>query len=382
MKRCLMVSLTMLTWGVGGARGVDAQEGKKTKTENVFFVMLDGLRWQEVFTGAESSLLDKPRGGVADIPAIKKQFWRDTPEERRETLLPFFWNVIGKQGQIYGNSVKKSVARVTNGKNFSYPGYSEVLCGFPDDWVDSNDKILNRNVTILEWLHQKPEFQGKVAAFTSWDVFPYIINAPRSGIPVNAGFMPMENVPLSPEVKLFNQLMKDLPLAEETTRQDALTFRAAMHYLKQKKPRVMFISFDETDTQGHAGRYDRVLSSAAKGDRFLRELWDTVREMPEYRDKTTLVVTTDHGRGDPPIEWRSHSAKIPGAQYIWAAFLGPDTPALGERRDIETITQSQIAATIARLLGHDYVKSVPRAGAPVLSVTGEGAQPPKKVARQ
>ena len=48
--------------------------------------------------------------------------------------------------------------------------------------------------------------------------------------------------------------------------------------------------------------------------------------MPEYRDQTTLILTADHGRGDAPVEWRSHGAKIKGAERIWIGVLGPDTP--------------------------------------------------------
>ena len=105
--------------GVLGSAGAD-----EPKTENILWVMLDGLRWQEVFTGAEESLLSG-RGGIKDASAIKELYWRDTPEERRETLMPFLWKNIAKNGIILGNSTKGSVGRVTNKMHFSYPGYSD-----------------------------------------------------------------------------------------------------------------------------------------------------------------------------------------------------------------------------------------------------------------
>lgn len=355
---------------VCGGRNADLARGM-TKTENVIFVMMDGVRWEDVFRGADEALLNKDRGGVADVEDLKSRFWRDTEEERRAALLPFLWGVIAREGQIYGNGTKRSVAKVTNGKNFSYPGYNEVLCGYPDDMVDSNDKIYNRNVTMLEWLHDKPEYKGKIAAYTSWDVFPFIINAPRSGIPVSSGFMPLAELAGNREAGLLTRLSKETPLLGESTRFDAFTYHAALLHLKSKKPRVLFLSFDETDSQGHAGRYDRVLQSAHKEDGYIRELWETAQSMPEYQGKTSLVITTDHGRGQAPVEWKSHNAQIPGATYIWAAFLGPDTPALGERADVPEITQSQIAATIAALLGEDYAGAVSKAGKPIADVLGE-----------
>jgi hypothetical protein len=60
---------------------------------------------------------------------------------------------------------------------FSYPGYNEILTGSADDKrITSNDKMDNLNVTFLEHLNKLPEYKGKVMAFTSWDVFPFIIN--------------------------------------------------------------------------------------------------------------------------------------------------------------------------------------------------------------
>ncbi len=62
--------------------------------------------------------------------------------------------------------------QVTNPHWFSYPGYSEILTGFVEPSITSNDKVPNPNVTVLEWLHRQPAFKEKVAAFGSWDVFP------------------------------------------------------------------------------------------------------------------------------------------------------------------------------------------------------------------
>ena len=340
----------------------------KLKTENVLLVMLDGLRWQEVFTGAAEELLNKNRGGVRDGDGTHKRFWRDTAEERRAALMPFLWKTIAGNGQVFGNKLRDSVGRVTNGLNFSYPGYNEILCGFPDPKIKSNNKIYNQNVTVLEWLHKKPQFQGKIAAFTSWEVFPHIINDKRSGIPVNGGFMPLTGVPDTPEVQLLNTLMTETAMLGEETRFDAFTLRAAMLYLKARKPRVLFLSFDETDAQGHAGRYDRLLACAHKNDDFVRELWETVQQMPEYKDNTTLILTTDHGRGNAPVGWKDHGEKVIGSEYWWAAFLGPDTPARGEMREVNPVTQNQIAATLAAALGYDYVKDVPHAGPPIPGV--------------
>ena len=173
-----------------------AQEASR-RDQNVVLVTLDGLRWQEVFGGAQEKLLDDRAGGVRDLPGLRQRYWRDTPEARREALLPFFWTVVAKKGQVFGDPSRNAPARLTNGLKFSYPGYSEMLCGFADPRIDSNNKVPNPNVTVLEWLNGRPGLGGKVAAFGTWDVLYSIVNAERSRVPVLAGWQPSRDEPLS-----------------------------------------------------------------------------------------------------------------------------------------------------------------------------------------
>src|SRR6266487_3270945 len=153
------------------------------KTENVIMITIDGMRWQEIFTGADSALLNGYFGGVQDLKMTKERFWRDTPEARREMTMPFFWGMIGKQGQIFGDPEQHCDAMVTNGKKISYPGYSEMFCGFADPKIETNGRIPNPNVSVLEWLNGKPSFKGRVAAYGTWDRLPSTPNAAHTRLP-------------------------------------------------------------------------------------------------------------------------------------------------------------------------------------------------------
>lgn len=338
------------------------------KTQRIIFVMTDGLRWQEVFNGADINLMNKENGGAEDPGPLKKLYWRDDLSSRRQALMPFLWTTVNRQGQLYGNREFESDAYVLNGLNFSYPGYNETLTGFADERINSNDKVLNPNVTVLEWLNQKTAFHGKVAAFGAWDCFPFIFNAQRAGFLVNAGYDPLTTVPLTPRLELLNQLKSEEPpyLGEEPV--DALTFQTALEYMKTRQPKVLYISLGETDEWAHQGNYSEYLGAAHRADAWLKVLWDAVNSLPAYRGSTTLIFSPDHGRGDAPLGWKDHGQKVPQSKYIWMAFLGPDTAALGERSHIAPVTQSQIAATIAALLGEDYNAAVPKAGAPIRDV--------------
>ncbi len=138
----------------------------------------------------------------------------------------------------------------------------------------------------------------------------------------------------------------------------------------------MYLSLGETDEWAHAGRYADYLRAARLADSYLRELWQTLQSMQQYRGKTSLIFLPDHGRGEAPVEWKSHGQKIPNSKYIWMAFLGPDTPALGERKQIAPVRQNQVAATIAALLGEDYPAAVPKAGKPIAQLTPGSPESP------
>jgi hypothetical protein len=343
------------------------------KTKNVVLVMLDGLRWQEVFRGADTKLISKrgPRFlGARDqrTSEARELYWRQDPVERREALMPFLWSVLATQGQIFGNRELGSDSHVKNRHKFSYPGYNETLTGAPDDKrISSNREIPNPNVTVLEWLNKKPAFKSRVAAFGAWQVFRGIFNRDRCGFLVNAGYEPMNDGPVTPELTLLNALKDKSPHVWSDEAFDLLPFYTAMEYLKVNKPRVLFIGLGETDDWAHMGAYPEYLNAAHRDDEYLRELWTQLQSMPEYRDQTTLIVLPDHGRGSGLL-WSLHAWPVPGSGQTWMAFIGPDTAPLGERQMRAAVTESQVASTIAALLGEDYSAEVAGVGKPIADV--------------
>jgi hypothetical protein len=289
-------------------------------------------------------------------------------DERRRLLLPFVWNEIVGHGQLFGDYTAGSEVRVTNGKNFSYPGYNEILTGWADPRIDTNNKNPNPNVTVLEWLNSRPDLRGRVAAFTSWDVFPYILNRARSGLKVVACWEGLADSAQSGEERMLARLIKETHRIWDDCCYDSFTFYSALQYLKRERPRLLYIALGETDEFGHQGRYDYYLDAAHQVDAYLSTLWQTLQSMPEYRDSTTLIITTDHGRGSGVHQWRNHGADTRGSERIWIGVLGPDTRPLGLRTRVATVSQSQVAATLAALLGLDYRAFAPRAAPPITDV--------------
>jgi Type I phosphodiesterase / nucleotide pyrophosphatase len=330
---------------------VTAANAQQHKTENVVVVTLDGMRWQEIFGGVDSVLL-KNKSYTREPDAVKARFWAADAGERRKKLFPFFWTTIAGRGQLYGNRNLGNLVNVSNRYQFSYPGYNEIFTGYPDTAVNSNDKIRNKNTNVLEFLNRQKGLTGKIAAFSSWDAFPYILNDRRSGIYVNAD---VDTLRFSGEgFRTINE-MQFLTARPLGMRPDLLTYFAAKEYIKAYMPRVLYIAWDETDDWAHAGQYDQFLNSAHAADGMIGDLWNTLQSIPQYKDKTTLIITCDHGRGDKiKDQWKDHGNQVEDSGGIWLAVIGPDTPSTGEVSTKTQLYQKQWAATIALLMGFDF----------------------------
>lgn len=351
---------------------LNAQPVAAHKTQNVIIVMIDGMRWQEVFRGADPKLLktvgpDSPPNGKERAEAAEKAYGRATPAEARAALMPFLWGEVAVHGQLFGNRDAGSDSHVMNGFNFSYPGYSETLVGWGDPRINSNDNIPNPNVTVFEWLNQKPEFHGRVAAFGAWETFDFVFNRQRSGLVTNSSYDVFTGMPESPELALLNRLKKETVHIWPDEIFDPPMFYTTLEYVKYAKPRVLFVGLGETDEWAHAGSYAEYLAAANRSDAYIAALWKLMQSMPEYKDKTTLVALPDHGRGEGP-QWTDHGQKIPESMQTWMAWIGPDTAGLGERKNARPVTESEVAATLAALLGEDYHSAVSRSAAPIADV--------------
>lgn len=320
----------------GSARPGAAQAGPVAAppdSANLVLVTIDGLRWQELFDGADARLLRRDPAGKV----LRRRYGQATAPLRRRALFPFLWDSIGRRGQLLGNRKLGNYQDVANGRRLSYPGYNELLTGAADDQrIRNNRNLYNPNETLLEVVNRRPDFAGRVAAFTSWEAFPFILNQPRSGLPVNAGLNGHE-------------------------RPDSLTYQAARQYLVRTHPRVLYLSFGNTDTFAHGGHYGDYLAAAHVVDAYLAELWTVLQALPQYRGRTTLLVTTDHGRGRGRF-WTLHGREFRASAHTWVAAVGPGIPAAGEVSVPGQQYQARLAAQLARCLGVTY----PAGPAPVV----------------
>jgi hypothetical protein len=280
--------------------------------------------------------------------------------------MPFFWKTLAPAGMVLGNQAKGSKVTVTNDQWFSYPGYSEILTGQAQPDVKSNDLVRYPHKTVLEHVHGALGLERtQVAQIGSWDGFKYAASSRDGAFFMNGGHELLPAEVSTPEIDLYAGLRQQIQQLWEESSNDVLSYRIAREYVKKHKPRVLWLGMGQSDDWAHARRYDLVLDYLHLADSLIAELWQTLQSMEPYRGRTTLIITTDHGRGRTPADWAEHDAGIQGCQDIWIAIMGPDTPAVGEARDVPDATQGDVAATMLQYLGLDWREFNPSARPPV-----------------
>ena len=321
------------------------------QTENLIFVVLDGMRWQEVFGGVDSVLMNSSQF-THDKGRIKRKFWDADPEVSRKKIFPFIWGEVAGKGQLLGNRRYGNQVDVSNPFKFTYPGFSEMLTGYADPAINSNRLVVSKSDNVLEFIIRTKGYEGKVSVFATSDLFPFLLNREKSKLYINSDTDTLTFS--SPEFQLLNHMQR-LTVKPTTERPDLLTYFAARSYLKTFHPRVMYLALGETDAYAHGGQYDQYIETAHAEDGMIADLWNLVQSIPQYRNKTTLILTCDHGRGDQvKAEWTGHGTKIADSGQIWIAALGPEIRSEGEVRKEQQWYQAQIAATVASALGLDY----------------------------
>jgi hypothetical protein len=322
--------------------------------EHVVLVTIDGLRPQELFTGADSAItFDRKASGIDDTTAFRRSWWRATAVERRRAVLPFFWDSLVPQGILIGEPGTAPVT-VTNGLKFSAPGYQEIYTGKAEADVTSNADRRYDHRTIFDVVRDRlATARTDVAAFVSWDVQGRLVSSRPDAVVVSAAVEPLPPESRVGAGAVLGPIQAWIHNNDGVSmRFDGITHALAVDYLVRYHPRLLHIGLGETDTDAHERRYDRLFDILHDTDAMLRMLWDAIQADPELRGRTAIVLTADHGRGPTPRDWTDHGREVPDAEHIWIAAVGAGIVSRGPVHDVAA-TQSQVGPTVLALLGLD-----------------------------
>lgn len=219
-----------------------------------------------------------------------------------------------------------------------------------DTAINSNEYEPNPNTNFFEYLNTLPFYKNKVIAFGAWDAFKRILNEKRAGFPVINGNHVDDFLLKDPQFKLIADLMKDSyhPFGEESL--DGYVKYMSLIYLKKNKPNAMYLSYGDTDELAHAGNYPEYLKAAHRFDDFVKSIYDFVNTDPYYKGKTTILITTDHGRGDAiKTQWTGHGQEVNDSHQIWYAMIGAGVEPLGEVKSNEQVYQKDLIHILSKI---------------------------------
>lgn len=277
-------------------------------TENVFIVSIDGIRDHEAFA------------------------YQFQPGETQHPYLPFVWNTLRPQGTSFMEMYNVFCT-------FTSPGHATILTGnwqmFPN--YASESEIFQTRAwkpTIFEYTRK----QLGVAQSETWCV-------------VGKKNCLENNWSLHPEYgQSYGASLVRAPEGPVTMDSDSLTVDAVMGVLDEDSPSLLFVNLQAVDALGHYGDYNLYLEAIRLADRAVERIWNRIQTDPSYAGKTTLFVTTDHGRHDPGRgDFTGHGGICHGCQHVMCLVVGPDTPAGLEVSRVAY--QVDIAPTAGELLG-------------------------------
>jgi hypothetical protein len=281
-------------------------------TENVFLVSIDGIRDHEAFA------------------------YQFQPGENEHPYMPFIWNALKPQGTSFMEMYNVFCT-------FTSPGHATMLTGA---W-----QMFPNYATGIEL------FQTR-----AWEPTVFEYARKQLGLPQSETWCVVgkkncleTNWSIHPEFgQSYGANLVRAPDGAVTMDSDSLTVDAVMGVLDADSPSLLFVNLQAVDALGHYGDYNLYLEAIQRADRAVERIWERIQADPAYAGKTTLIVTTDHGRHDPGKgDFMNHGGICHGCQHVMCLVVGPDTPSGIE---VSRMTyQVDIAPTISEFFGVDAI---------------------------
>jgi hypothetical protein len=115
-------------------------------------------------------------------------------------------------------------------------------------------------------------------------------------------------------------------------------------------PRLLVVSLLDADEAAHLGEWDNYRAAIRHEDEIIWDIWQQLQADAFYAGQTTLLVTSDHGRGCGE-GWRDHGGADECNRHILLLAVGPEIPP--GQVESQRRTLRDIAPTLGALLGFE-----------------------------
>jgi hypothetical protein len=244
--------------------------------------------------------------------------YTETFGDSTHTYIPKIWNELRPIGTIY-------TSYYNNGKTETNPGHSSILSGTWQNILNEGSERPH-SPTIFEYYRK----QKNASAVDCWvalgkdklNILSYSTNS-------DYGSAYAASVRTSTDVG-----------------DDTRTWENTRYVLKTYRSKLTIANFAKIDIDGHAGVWEDYLSSIRRADSLVAELWNVIQKDSVLKNKTTMIVTNDHGRHTDGFS--SHGDGCEGCRHIMLLVAGPDTPK--DVVDNALCSQVDIAPTIGAMM--------------------------------
>ncbi|UCG43867.1 MAG: T9SS type A sorting domain-containing protein [candidate division WOR-3 bacterium] len=153
----------------------------------------------------------------------------------------------------------------------------------------------------------------------------------------------------------FGEAYRGFRSCAETSTDDTANLRNMFEFMDSKHPKLVLVNLKNVDGTGHTGDYAAHLDAVRTADSVVYELYKKLQAVPPYtdtfyKDRTLLIVTTDHGRNDNAHgSFQGHGKWNHGCRDLIFYAFGPGIAAGKEvyvQRD-----RVDIAPTVGAMLG-------------------------------
>ncbi len=322
----------------------------------IVLVTIDGVRAEDVFDGADPAF--HPGSSVARTRSAA-------------AVMPRTHQLVATRGVALGADREGcGTVRTASGANVSLPGYLEIFTGRRTRCRDNNCARTTSPTVLDEAVHGG---LGPVASIGSWEVLDRAVSNGSFPVLVAEGTQRWPGPrPLGDDV-----LEKLVAVGERAEaypghgryRPDASTAAIALEYLRTERPALLHVGLGDPDEYGHRNDYPAYLTSIGQADAFIGKVADTLDAMGDLGARTTVIVTTDHGRNR---DFQHHGASSATSARTFVLAFGAHVTARGVACPARDVTLADIAPTIRVLTGLPGDPSR-ESGRPIEEIVGLGA---------
>lgn len=329
-------------------------------TGPVVMIVLDGVRWQEVYEGIDMSIA-RPRG-MQEAYSLRKP----------EALMPNLHRLM-ERGVALGAPGHGAPVTAT-GTFVSLPGYTEMFTGQRHVPCADNNCRKPHTHTFLDELRADAPSRDDVTVITSWPAIERGAALDPTKMVMSTG----RDYGYHRDALRYDNTSKMLLWGgddafpypgDDHYRPDYYTGKIATRYLEAKKPRFLFVGMGDGDEFAHKNDYRGYISALQQEDKIIGDVMHDLDAMGERGKQTTMIVTADHGRC---AEFVGHGADCPESGRTWIVAAGGQVPSRGY---VDLATErhlADIAPTLRIVLGLPPGDATENAGVPIAEMMGDG----------